>query len=234
LARFNLRTEAATLAGSLSEMLNNTVCNGVRLSAVIRTKIPGAKNGINIGYKLTPRFQNLREGIPLSISRRSPKFFLGFFMHLEADDASKYMMVKESMTILALDGDLSRELLHYDYERDKNKQPPGYPEAHLQVCASSDDWKIAGQRSGHGNLSLARMHLPVGPIGGRRFRPTLEDVIEFLIVEGLVDHRKGWKAALDETRRPFRELQLKAAVRKNQELAIEALKEEGWEVTPSG
>ena len=68
-------------------MLNNTVCNGVRLSAVIRTKIPGAKNGINIGYKLTPRFQNLREGIPLSISSRPPKFFLGFFMHLEADDA---------------------------------------------------------------------------------------------------------------------------------------------------
>lgn len=170
----------------------------------------------------------------MSISRKSPKFFLGFFMHLEGDDVSKYMMVKESMTILALDGDLSRELLHYDYERDKNKQPPGYPEAHLQVCASSDDWEIAGQRSRQGNLSLARIHLPVGPIGGRRFRPTLEDVIEFLIVEGLVDHRKGWKAALDKTRQPFQELQLKAAVRKNQQLAIEALTEEGWEVTRGG
>jgi hypothetical protein len=228
----NLREEAYELAGALSEMLNHTVCNGVRLSAVLRTRIPGAKNGVNIGYNLTRRKQDLRKGIPVTISNKAPKFFLGFFMHIEADDAGKYMMVKESMTILALDADLSRELLHYDYQRDKHKQPPGYPEAHVQVCASSADWEIAGHRSAEDQLDLSKMHLPVGPVGGRRFRPTLEDIIEFLIVEGLVAKRAGWKAALDKTRKPFQELQLKAAVRKNQQLAIEALDEEGWAITP--
>jgi hypothetical protein len=112
------------------------------------------------------------------------------------------MQVKQSMTMPALDADLSQELLHYEYERDKNKQK-GYPEAHLQVCASSEDWEIAGQKSGEDNLPLSKIHLPVGPVGGRRFRPTLEDVIECLIVEGLVEHRQNWQQALDKTRRPF-------------------------------
>jgi hypothetical protein len=212
-------------------MLNSTACNGPRLTAVLRDPIAGLQAGINVGYKIAPTNQTLRTGIPLTISRKPAKFFLGFFMHLEADADDRYMTVTESMTLLALDRDLSRELLHYDYERDKHLQEKGYPEAHVQVCASSADWGIAGQRVGQDDLPLGRMHLPVGPVGGRRFRPTLEDVIELLIVEGLVDYREGWKDALDKTRRPFQELQLKAAVRRNQELAIEALDSEGWVVT---
>lgn len=76
------------------------------------------------------------------------------------------------------------------------------------------------------------MHLPVGPVGGRRFRPSLEDVIELLIVEGLVDHRDDWEDALNVTRRPFQELQLKAAVRKYPHLAAEALENMNWSVRP--
>jgi hypothetical protein len=170
-------------------------------------------------------------GIPLSISNKPAKFYLGFFMHLEADNEQRYMMVKQSMTMVVLDADLPRELLHYDYERDKNKDEKGYPEGHLQICASSGDWDIACQRSGQEALPLSKMHLPIGPVGGGRFRPSLEDVIEFLIVEELVESRTDWKAALDKTRRPFQELQLKAAVRRNQELAVDALRAEGWTVT---
>jgi hypothetical protein len=229
----NLFDEARNLAGSLSEMLNNTVCDGVRLTAVLRDDIAGLQAGMNIGYKISRRDQDLRSGIPVTLSKKSAKFYLGFFMHLEVDSAGEYMTVKQSMTLLALDPELSQELLHYDYERDKHLQEKGYPEAHVQVCASSAYWQIAGQRVGQDELPLARMHLPIGPIGGRRFRPTLEDIIEFLIVEGLVDHRDGWKDALDKTRKPYQELQLKAAVRRNQTLAIEALKLEGWSVTRS-
>jgi len=201
------------------------------LTAVLRDSIAGLQAGMNIGYRITRTDQTLRAGIPLTLSRKPAKFFLGFFMHLEADVDGKYMTVTESMTLLALDRDLSRELLHYDYERDKHLQEKGYPEAHVQVCASSPDWEIAGQRPGQEDLPLGKMHLPVGPVGGRRFRPTLEDVIELLIVEGLVDYREDWKDALNKTRRPFQELQLKAAVRRNQQLAIVALKSEGWNVT---
>jgi hypothetical protein len=179
----------------------------------------------------TSQDQDLRTGIPLTISNKSAKLYLGFFMHLEADDDQRFMMVKQSMTMLALDADLSQELLHYDYERDKGNQGKGYPEAHLQIRASSDHWVIAGRRSASDDLALSKMHLPVGPVGGRRFRPSLEDVIEFLIVEDLVECRDKWQDALNATRRPYQELQLKAAVRKNQHLAKEALELEGWTVT---
>lgn len=211
-------------------MLNGTVCDGPRLNAVLRDPIAGVKNGMNIGYKITKQDQDLRCGIPLSISGKRAKIYLGFFMHLQADDARQYMLVKESMTLLALDENLSKELLHYDFQRDKYKEESGYPEAHLQVCASSEAWELAGQRPTDEFLELSKMHLPVGPLGGKRFRPTLEDVIEFLIVEKMVEHRESWQEALYKTRKPFHDLQLKAAVRKNQFVAKEALEEEGWTV----
>jgi hypothetical protein len=66
---------------------------------------------------------------------------------------------------------------HFDYERDK---AGGYPEAHLQVPGQSG--ALAAMTSGPDKRSLDRLHFPVG---GRRFRPILEDVIEFLIVEQL-------------------------------------------------
>ncbi|ORA77662.1 hypothetical protein BST29_23045 [Mycobacterium malmoense] len=75
---------------------------------------------MNIGYKITKQDQDLRCGIPLSISGKRAKIYLGFFMHLQADDARQYMLVKESMTLLALDENLSKELLHYDFQRDKH------------------------------------------------------------------------------------------------------------------
>lgn len=209
-------------------MLNQTVCNGIRLKAVIRDPIAGAKSGMNIGYNISAKNQDLQAGIPLTITPRQAKLYLGFFMHLEVDDTNDYMMVKQSMTMLSLDPDLARELLHYDYERDKNKDR-GYPEAHLQVCASSEHWAAVGDLAG--GLPLSKMHLPVGPVGGRRFRPSLEDIIELLIVEGLVEARDGWHDALNLTRRPFQELQLKAAVRKYPELAAEALRKLEWTVT---
>lgn len=212
-------------------MLNKSVCNGIQLKAVIRDKeVTGVASAMNIGYNISPQDQDLTTGIPLTISQRQPRFYLGFFMHLRADDDNRFMMVTESMSLLALDAALSKELLHYDYERDKPQQGEGYPEAHLQVCASSDHWDAVGPRVTGAESALSKLHLPVGPRGGRRFRPSLEDVIEFLVVEDLAEARPGWQEALNATRRPFQELQLKAAVRRNQELARTALEEEGWTV----
>lgn len=208
-------------------MLNGTVCHGVRLNAVIRDPIAGAKNGMNIGYQISAKNQDLQTGIPLTISPKQPRLHLGFFMHLEVDDANAYMMVKQSMALLALDADLATELLHYDYERDKQKER-GYPEAHLQICATSAHWDVVSRLGD--DLPLSKMHLPVGPVGGKRFRPSLEDVIEFLIVEGLVESRDGWRDALEKTRRPFQELQLRAAVREYPQVAAEALQNQGWTV----
>jgi hypothetical protein len=67
----------------------------------------------------------------------------------------------------------------------------------------------------------------VGYPTGRRFRPILEDVIEFLVSEGLVDPRPGWLDAVEDGRRAFLRKQLRAAIRREPDIALEALKEFG-------
>ena len=68
-------------------------------------------------------------------------------------------------------------------------------------------------------------------VGGRRFRPCLEDVIEFCILERLVTPRDGWKQALNKSRDAYLDLQLRAAVHRNPKEAADALKHDGWRVS---
>lgn len=62
---------------------------------------------------------------------------------------------------------------------------------------------------------LGQLHFPVGGPTG----PLLTDVVEFLVIEGLADGRKGWRPAVDEQRTAFQRLQLAAAVRRHPETA---------------
>jgi hypothetical protein len=123
--------------------------------------------------------------------------------------------------LLSLDSDLDNVLFHYDYERGKID---GYPEAHLQVCASSGAWAQAATRLDGSTRVLERLHLPVGP---RRFRPSVEDIIEFLISEKLAVGRDGWEDIVNAGREGFRVKQLRAAVRRDPDTAIALLQDEG-------
>ena len=68
---------------------------------------------------------------------------------------------------------------------------------------------------------LGQLHFPVGGPTG----PLLADVVEFLVIEGLADGRKGWRAAVDEHRTAFQRLQLAVAVRRDPETAREVLRD---------
>ena len=73
----------------------------------------------------------------------------------------------------------------------------------------------------------AELHFP---LGGPRFRPCLEDVMEMLIDEFGVDHQQDAKAALLAGRKGT---QLAAAVRDSPETVARVLVDElGYEVTP--
>lgn len=172
-----------------------------------------------VGFGISKRQQDSRLGIPLTIDMKTPKLHLGLSFRLEADEFRKYLMVTSSVLALALTSDLDGELLHYDYERGKGN----YPEAHVQVCASSTSWEEVKRLDGQPRV-LKRLHLPVGP---RRFRPSLEDLIEFLVIEKLVAGRPGWEKVVQSGRESFRKKQLRAAVRRDPETALQALKDEG-------
>ncbi|GAA0258700.1 hypothetical protein [Cryptosporangium japonicum] len=73
---------------------------------------------------------------------------------------------------------------------------------------------------------LPKLHFPVG---GRRFRPTVEDVIEFLVVEKLVEASDGWQDVVEASRADFQRRQLRAAIRRFPDVAAEALRDFGPE-----
>ncbi|MFI0718036.1 hypothetical protein [Streptomyces sp. NPDC021224] len=126
---------------------------------------------------------------------------------LQMDQWDQYLTVRSSFVGVFPSEDGKDALFHYDYERDKRD---GYPDAHLQVAGQ--DEAMAALLPGKPTVKL---HFPVG---GKRFRPCLEDVIEFLIREGLTAGKDGYKAVLDREREKFRINQLRAAMRRSPEV----------------
>jgi hypothetical protein len=142
-------------------------------------------------------------------------------------DSDGYLTVEQSVYFLYTGPDAGHltELLHYDYERDKE----GYPEAHIQVIATSEAWDTVLASSGKPKAGVGKLHLPVG---GRRFRPALEDLIEALIEEHILDGAPGWPRIINEHRDRFRRLQLRAAIRREPEVASVALQALGYTISP--
>jgi hypothetical protein len=103
-----------------------------------------------------------------------------------------------------------------------------FPEAHIHIHGESDVLGGVLRASGRDKDKPADLHLPVG---GRRFRPCLEDIIEFCILERLVTARDGWQDALNSSREKYRDQQLRVAVRRNPATAAETLRSGGWQVT---
>lgn len=140
------------------------------------------------------------------------------------DSDRGYLRVDSSTYALLANLDPGDQVLRFDFERDKQE----YPDAHIQVKGDSLALNELNRKQGK-QRQLDQLHIPVG---GLRFRPSLEDFMEFLIVEGFAeDPRDNWKGSLNQTRDSFHELQLKATVYRTPEPAVEQLKEMGYEIT---
>lgn len=78
---------------------------------------------------------------------------------------------------------------------------------------------------------MSSLHIPVG---GERFRPCVEDFLEFLVREFGIDHEEDWQSAVLEGRERWRRLQFRSTVRDLQNEAAEVLAAHGWELVPPG
>ena len=206
-------------AHDLQELLNQTVCDGAHVGAIIHPDGRTAAIGTglyNVG-RAAPTKVRTAGSVPcwLTIACR---------VYLDCDG---YLTVEQSVYFLytGVNPDQLDELLHYDYERDKE----GYPEAHIQVIATSPAWESVLAASGKPKAGVGKLHLPVG---GRRFRPALEDLLEALIEEGILEGAPGWTRIIGEHRDKFRKLQLRAAIRRDPEVAAVALQGLGYTVHP--
>jgi hypothetical protein len=196
----------------MQDVLNKTICDCVHVPAVTQpdsTVLVG--HGLSKDHLTTEPFR-------VGLRKRRPQCWLDVFFKLCMDESGSYLTVVTSFFgVFAADDDQSC-LCHFDYERDKTH---GYPEAHLQVHGDSPalaSWKSQQKKP------LAKLHFPVG---GRRYRPALEDVIEFLIIERLADFRAGWEDVLNAERRDFQQIQLRAAIRRDPDTARQAVSDLG-------
>jgi hypothetical protein len=69
-------------------------------------------------------------------------------------------------------------------------------------------------------------------MGGDRFRPSLEDVVEFLIRDCGFPGADGWKAAVQRGRAKWRRIQTRVVVRDSPAEAVAALEVMGYVVQP--
>jgi hypothetical protein len=148
--------------------------------------------------------------LPLRTDHKAPHLWLDVSFRLQMDPEDRYITVRSSFFGVFPSEGGKDALFHYDYERDKRDN---YPDAHLQVAGQD----AAMQALLPGKPAI-KLHFPVG---GKRFRPCLEDVIEFLIREGLADKKPGYQEVLDAGRESFRVKQLRAAMRRSPEVVRE-------------
>lgn len=171
-----------------------------------------------LGYGLSKSNPLQPKGFPLRLDGKKPRIWMNLSYQVRMDDEQRYLTVHSSFCGIFSDESLETCLCHFDFEREKEQ----YTVAHLQIHGESPALS-ALNRTGDERRPLDKLHFPVG---GKRFRPCLEDIIEFLIAERLVDGRRGWEQVVEEGRERFQRMQLRAAMRRNPDVVDEFVREQ--------
>lgn len=141
------------------------------------------------------------------------------------DSVERYLAVEESRYSVRADVDRT-PIIRYEYHRDRDTTP----NAHVHVHAHRGALSHLLSRSGHATPhDMSFLHLP---LGGSRFRPCLEDLIQFLIQECHFDSQPGWLAHIEAGRERWRRSQVAAMTRDVPDEAARVLTELGYRVAP--
>ncbi|WP_314453229.1 hypothetical protein [uncultured Microbacterium sp.] len=175
----------------------------------------------------------LEQRIPLMVDG-DPLASLSVQVHLGLDSSKSYL--KAWLVKLAVNSTLDRTpLVRYEFD------------AKVSVSAPLAHWHVHADRGALSHLlgrahavrpeavrkphELSSLHFPVG---GERFRPCVEDVLEFLVREFGVDHKDGWSDAIRMGREQWRRMQFRSTVRDLQSEAAQVLRDHGWTVEAPG
>jgi hypothetical protein len=113
------------------------------------------------------------------------------------DSVNRYLAVEQSRHSVRADVDRT-PIMRYEYHRDMDTAP----NAHLHVHAHRGALSHLLSRSGHDTPhDMSALHFP---LGGSRFRPCLEDLVQFLIQECGFDSLPGWLTHVEAGRERWR------------------------------
>ena len=181
------------------------------------------------------------EGIPLLVSGR-PLVTIKVKYQCVMDTYDKFLAVENSSFIVyegAMSGTGGEPLFRYDYIRNPSSNIPG---AHIQVHAHRDALTYIMTQTGNATQRgkrrarstdvprLSEIHFPVG---GPRFRPCLEDLLEMLISELGVESTPEARESLRRGREAWRRKQIGAVVRDAPGEAVATLIELGYSIDGS-
>lgn len=175
-------------------------------------------------------------GIPLLVAGQ-PLLTLKVKYECALDGVDQYLAINES-TFHVFPGDKAagEPLLRYHYRRTGSGDVPS---AHLHVHAHRDatthvmDGAGAATRRGKQrakSTDVPRMHELHFPLGGHRFRPCLEDLLEMLVTEFGVDSTPMAISSLRTGREVWRRKQLRTVVRDDPSEAASVLRSIGFQV----
>jgi hypothetical protein len=177
-------------------------------------------------------------GIPLTVEN-SPLLTLKVFYRCTWDHTEHFLAVEAStFRVYAGPQATGEPLFRYDYVRRPRQD---HPSAHLQVHAHRDGIAHVMSRAGRSTRrarrradddatpAMSELHFPVG---GPRYRPCLEDVLEMLVSELGVDCPEGAREAIQASRETWRRQQLRSAVRDAPADAAAVLTTLGYTVEP--
>lgn len=157
-------------------------------------------------------------------------------LHIEytliSDRHGKFLTVRNSKYEIRVH---TSPAIRFEYERTKDNVPAAH--VHFSgVGGLLSPALMKNSRSGRkdpkrgGNVSV--LHIPVG---GHRFRPSLEDFLYFVVNECGFRSHHGWEKSLKESREQWFDIQLQAAIRDNPAVAAQAMRELGFSITePEG
>ncbi|MGH3273565.1 MAG: hypothetical protein ACRDNZ_04470 [Streptosporangiaceae bacterium] len=139
------------------------------------------------------------------------------------DSIGRYLAIEESTFSLLATLDRAPVLrIHY------YRTPRGKSSAHLHVHGHRGALSHLLSQAGHEHPhDMSALHIP---LGGRRYRPCLEDFIQFLMCECKFDSLPDWQQHVEAGRVRWRCRQAAAVVRDVPEEAARVLRELGYTV----
>jgi hypothetical protein len=215
------------VSGSLEEY-------SVRFAADVQETLDGVLPGVR--HVVPTRFQGEERYIVRTVEKNVAlhvggehlaDLYLSFGLSL--DRSGDYL--KTVRTDFALKSVLDNTpLARLDYRADMNRAPVVHWNIHAERGAFSHllarAHAVDSERVSRPH-ALSSLHFPVG---GERFRPCLEDFLQFLVEECGVDSVTGWADVVNRGRQQWRRRQLRSTVRDAQEEAADVLRGLGWTV----
>jgi hypothetical protein len=211
----NLLVEATTFGDSLTRLLADCFADAPPMELTTKGR----------RANIAPLGQTERSGgVPLHASGKRLAWLRVTFL-CRLDVTSEFLAIDKSKIWIVAQVD-STPIFRFEYLYEAD----WVPHSHIQVHGERGALAHLLSQTGHAEPhSMSALHLPTG---GSRFRPNLEDVVQFLAVDCRFDMLDTWRSAVDLARARWRHIQMRAACRAMPEDAAAQLTMMGYQVTP--